>query len=157
MVNATDPRMQFQREVGIPVLDRVGFAIGIALSFFLKTLLLSTSNWINMRTAIRLRTGCLATAFESSMKSVVTYNIAPHQLMTLVMDESEYIMEMITKGQRFLGTIFSLIISFILATSLLSTPGMWPLFVVFGLLILAVILVLISTLQNGPLRIIIFF
>uniref|UniRef100_A0A7G3AKM0 Putative multidrug resistance-associated protein/mitoxantrone resistance protein n=1 Tax=Lutzomyia longipalpis TaxID=7200 RepID=A0A7G3AKM0_LUTLO len=141
--NAT--RMQFQREVGIPVLNRVGFALGMALCFFLKTILLSTSNWINLRTAMRLRTGCLAAAFENVMKSVITHTIAPHQLMTLAMDESEHIVELITKGHRVFGTVLHLILTFIVAILLLSAPGMWPLFVVFGLLLLGIPLAKIST------------
>ncbi|XP_059610068.1 ABC transporter C family member 3-like [Phlebotomus argentipes] len=142
--NATT-RMQFQREVGIPVLNRIGFAVGISLCFFLKTIFLSTSNWINLRTAMRLRTGSLATAFESVMKSVITYAISPHQLMTLVMEEGDYMVEMIMKGHRVVGNLLSFVIAFIVAIGLLSTPGMWPLFVIFGLLILAIPLAKIST------------
>ncbi|GAB0096528.1 multidrug resistance-associated protein 9 [Sergentomyia squamirostris] len=140
-----DDRMQFQREVGIPVLDRVGFAGGIALCFLVYNLLLSASNWINLRTAMRLKTGCLATSIESVIKSVVNYQIAPHQIMTLIVIESNYIFEMITKGYRIFGTVFYILISYILALSLLAAPGMWPLLVILPLFFLGLPLAKIST------------
>lgn len=92
------------------------------------------------RTAARLRTAIIASVYKKSIKSSISHNIAPHQILSLANEESDIIFQLIESGMKITGTIVGLILSLIAAIWLLGVPGIWPLFGIFGLFVLGVIM-----------------
>lgn len=130
--------MQLQHEVQIAQLNRVGYSVGISLCFFGWYFLKSVCHWINLRTAVRLRNGILAAVYKKTMKSLVNYRISPHQIMSLVNEESEIIFSFVENGAIIFGTVIGVVLCLLSALILLGAAGIWPLFGIFGLFVLIV-------------------
>lgn len=130
--------MQLQHEVQIAQLNRVGYSVGISLCFFGWYFLKSVCHWINLRTAVRLRNGILAAVYKKTMKSLVNYRISPHQIMSLVNEESEIIFSFVENGTIIFGTVIGVVLCLLSALILLGAAGIWPLFGIFGLFVLIV-------------------
>lgn len=130
--------MQLQHEVEIAQLNRIGFSVGISLCFFGWFFLKSVCHWINLRTAVRIRNGILAAVYKKTMKSLVNYRISPHQIMSLVNEESEIIFSFVENGAIIFGTIIGVVLCLLSALILLGVVGIWPLFGIFGLFVIIV-------------------
>jgi hypothetical protein len=106
--------------------------IGFMLCYFSSILLKSMTNWINLRTAIRLRTAIIGATYRKVMKSSITNKIAPHQILSYADVESEIILGLVDNGSKIIGTIAGVLISLISSVVLLNLPGLWPLLGILG-------------------------
>ncbi|KAG4067816.1 hypothetical protein HA402_010502 [Bradysia odoriphaga] len=111
------------------------YSAGIVFCLFFFHFFESTSCWINLRTASRLRTACIASTFSRIIKSSVIYKIAPHQHLLLATEEGKLIYDMVMKGTQFVSTFIGIILFLGASIVLLGVPGMWPLFGIFALFI----------------------
>lgn len=106
--------------------------IGFMLCYFMSILLKSMTNWINLRTAIRLRTGIIGATYRKVMKSSITNKVASHQILSFANDESEILLALVDNGSKIIGTVAGVIISLISSVVLLHLPGLWPLLGILG-------------------------
>jgi len=100
------------------------------------------TNWLNLRTAIRLRSAVLAATYRKAMKSSITNNIAAHQILT---DDIENVMQLVDYMTRILGTIIAVILAIVASAVLLHGPGIWPILAAIGFFCIPIILAKIST------------
>lgn len=108
------------------------------LCYFTSILLKCITNWINLRTAIRLRTGIIGATYKKVIKSSVKNQIASHQILSFANDESEIILALVDNGSKIIGTIFGVLISLVSSVVLLHLPGLWPLLGVIGFFVIQV-------------------
>lgn len=64
--------------------------IGLFLCIFTGIFFKYVSTWINLRTALRLRTACIASVYFNAIKSSVAYQIAPHQVSIICLLSNYY-------------------------------------------------------------------
>ncbi|KAJ6638573.1 ATP-binding cassette sub-family C member 12 [Pseudolycoriella hygida] len=117
----------------IALRNTILYSVGIVSSLFLMYFFDSTSCWINLRTANRLRTACIASTFSRIIKSSIIYKIAPHQHLLLAAEEGKFIFDMVLKGAQFTSTFIGILLFLGASIILLGVPGMWPLLGIFGL------------------------
>lgn len=122
--------------------DCLYYMLGFAACFFASKIFASITNWLNLRTAIRLRTAVLSATFKKSIRSAIINNISTHQILT---DDVEYMMDLVDYFTKILGTITALILSVAASIVLLSGPGVWPLFAAIGFFCVPLVLAKIST------------
>jgi hypothetical protein len=118
------------------------YMLGFAGCFFTSKIFASITNWLNLRTAIRLRTAVLSATFRKSIKSSIINNISTHQILT---DDVEHLMDMVDYLTKILGTIIAMILALAASVVLLSGPGVWPIFAAIGFFVIPVVLAKIST------------
>lgn len=110
--------------------DCILLMLSFAGCYFTSIILKSISNWLNLRTAIRLRTAVIAASYRKVMKSSVTNNISAHQVLTDDVDNMIALVDYLTK---IFGTLIGIIMAFIASMVLLNGPGgLWPLLTIFG-------------------------
>lgn len=114
------------------------FMIGFMLCYFMSIILKCITNWINLRTAIRLRSGIIGATYKKIMKSSVKNQISSHQILSFVNDESDVIIGLVDNGSKIIGTVFGVLISLIASVVLLHLPGLWPILGVVGFFVLQV-------------------
>lgn len=122
--------------------DCLYYMIGFAACFFTSKLFDSITSWLNLRTAIRLRTAVLAATFRKSIKSSIVNNISTHQILT---DDVGYMMDLVDYLTKILGTIIAMILALAASIVLLSGPGVWPILAAVGFFCIPVVLAKIST------------
>lgn len=118
------------------------FMLGFAACFFASKIFLSITNWLNLRTAIRLRTAVLSATFRKSIRSSIINNISTHQILT---DDVDSMMDLVDYLTRILGTIIAMILALAASIVLLSGPAVWPIFAAIGFYCIPVVLAKIST------------
>jgi hypothetical protein len=112
-----------------------------ALCLLLSKLFATITNWLNLRTAIRMRSGVISASYRKCIKSSVLNNIAPHQILT---DDIENIMDLVEHQTKISGTIIAMILSLVASIILLKGPGVWPIIGSIGFFIVPLILAKIS-------------
>lgn len=115
--------------------------LAFAACLLLSKIFATITSWLNLRTAIRLRSGCIAAAYRVSIKSSILNNIAPHQVLT---DDVNHIMELVDHQTKVTGTIIAMILSLVASIILLKGPGVWPIIGSIGFFIVPLILARIS-------------
>ncbi|KAG5671790.1 hypothetical protein PVAND_001966 [Polypedilum vanderplanki] len=118
------------------------YMLGFVGCLFLAQIFDSITKWLNLRTAIRLRTAVLAATYRKAIKSSMVNNIAPHQILT---DDIDSMMELVDYLTKILGTVTAIILSLAASIVLLKFPGMWPIFASIGFFCIPIILAKIST------------
>lgn len=119
--------------------DRLLLSLGVFLCFFMAFMFNSVKNWLNLRTAIRLRTAILSSVYKRAMKSSVVNQVSAHQIMTMANEESESVFQIVQSGVQMIGIVFGTILSFVSGLSLLSLSGILPLVGSLPLLLLLLI------------------
>lgn len=122
--------------------DCLFYMLGFAACFFTSKLFGSITSWLNLRTAIRLRTAMLAATFRKSINSSIINNISTHQVLT---DDVDFMMDLVDYLTKILGTIVAMILALAASIVLLSGPGVWPIFAAIGFFCIPVVLAKIST------------
>lgn len=117
------------------------YMLGFAICFFLSKIFGSITSWLNLRTAIRLRTAVVAATFRKCIKSSITNNISAHQILT---DDVDNMMDLVDYFTKVLGTIIAMILALAASIVLLSVPGIWPIFSAIGFFLIPVVLAKIS-------------
>lgn len=118
------------------------YMLGFIACFFAAKLFDGITKWLNLRTAIRLRTAVLAATYRKAIKSSIVNNIAPHQILT---DDIDSMMELVDYLTIILGTVIAMILSLVASVMLLRGPGVWPILACIGFFCIPVILAKIST------------
>ena len=121
------------------------YMLGFAACFFAAKIFLCMTNWLNLRTSIRLRSAVLSATFRKSIKSSIVNNISSNQIMTEDVDNMMNLVDYLTK---ILGTVIAMILALIASIVLLSGPGVWPIFGAIGFFCIPVVLAKISTNRN---------
>lgn len=109
--------------------DCIFLMLSFAGCYFTSSIFKSITNWLNLRSAIRLRTAVLAASYRKVMKSSVTNNISAHQVLTDDVDNMIALVDYLTK---IFGTLIGIIMAFIASIVLLNGPGVWPLLTIIG-------------------------
>lgn len=118
------------------------YMLGFAACFFLAIIFSSVTNWLNLRTAIRLRSAVLSASFRKTIKASIINNISTSQVLT---DDVDNMMNLVDYLTKILGTVTALILSLAASIVLLSGPGVWPIFAAIGFFCLPILLAKIST------------
>lgn len=118
--------------------DCIYYMLGFAGCFMMSMFLKSITNWINLRSAIRLRTGIIAASYKKAMKCSIANKISSHQILSFANEESDAIMSLVNNGSKIVGLSLGFIISLVASIVLLSVPGIWPLLGVLGFFCLPV-------------------
>ncbi|XP_058467335.1 ATP-binding cassette sub-family C member 11-like isoform X2 [Malaya genurostris] len=121
------------------ITDRILLSLGVYFCFFGSMIFNSVKNWLNLRTAIRLRTAVLSSIYKRAMKSNIVNNISAHQLMTMTNEESEILFQIVESGVQLIGIFVGLILTFAAGFYLLPLSGILPLLGVLPLLLLLLI------------------
>lgn len=121
--------------------DCIYFMLGFAVCFFLAKIFGSVTAWLNLRTAIRLRSAVLSATFRKAIKSSIVNNISTQQIFT---DDIDNIMTLVHHLTKILGTVVALLLALVASVLLLDGPGVWPIFAALGFFILPVVLAKIS-------------
>jgi ABC-type multidrug transport system fused ATPase/permease subunit len=137
--------MRFEDDVKIEQLNRIGFSVGLIICFVTAFYLRSATNWMNLRTATRLRSGILASVYRRAMKSSVNYNVSANQILTVANEESNVIFNVIENGALVVGTLFGVVCSLAAAFVLLNVTGFWPSIVMAVELALLVVLAIVAS------------
>lgn len=122
-------------------IDGALMMLAFAFCLLMSKVFATITSWLNLRTAIRLRTGVIAAAYRKSIKSSILNNIAPHQVLT---DDVNYIMELVDHQTKIAGTIIAMILSLVASIILLNGPGVWPIIGSIGFFVVPLILARIS-------------
>lgn len=109
--------------------DCILLMLSFAGCYFSSIIFKSITNWLNLRSAIRLRTAVLAASYRKVMKSSISHNISAHQVLTDDVDNMIGLVDYLTK---IFGTIIGIIMAFIASIVLLNGPGVWPLLTIIG-------------------------
>lgn len=120
----------------------VYYMLGFAACFFLSKIFCAITNWLNLRTAIRLRSAVLSATFTKSIKSSIMNNISTHQILT---DDVDNMMNLVDYLTKILGTVIAMILALAASIVLLNGPGVWPIFAAIGFFCIPVVLAKIST------------
>lgn len=118
------------------------YMLGFAVCFFLSKIFGGITNWLNLRTAIRLRSAVLSATFRKSIKSSIVNNISTHQILT---DDVDNMMNLVDYLSKILGTVIAMILALAASIVLLNGPGVWPIFAAIGFFCIPVVLAKIST------------
>lgn len=118
------------------------YMLGFAACFFLSKVFGGITSWLNLRTAIRLRSAVLSATFRKSIKSSIVNNISTHQILT---DDVENMMNLVDYLTKVLGTVIAMILALAASIVLLNGPGVWPIFAAIGFFCIPVVLAKIST------------
>lgn len=118
------------------------YMLGFAACFFLAKIFGSITSWLNLRTAIRLRSAVLSATFRKSIKSSIVNNISTNQILT---DDVENMMNLVDYLTKILGTVIAMIMGLVASIVLLRGPGVWPIFAAIGFFCIPVVLAKIST------------
>lgn len=118
------------------------YMLGFAVCSFLSKMFGSITNWLNLRTAIRLRSAVLSATFRKSIKSSIVNNISTHQILT---DDVDNMMSLVDYLTKILGTVIAMILGLVASIVLLRGPGVWPIFAAIGFFCIPVLLAKIST------------
>jgi hypothetical protein len=130
--------LRLENDVQNQQLNRVGYSFGFVLCFFAAFFLKGVTNWLNLRTATRLRSAVLSSVYRKSMESAVSYGIAAHQILAFANEEGNAIFSFVESGSLVFGTTFGVVFALIAAFVLLQVPGIWP---IFGILLLFLLMV----------------
>lgn len=117
--------------------ESVFYMMGFAACFFMSKIFGSITNWLNLRTAIRLRSAVLSATFRKCIKSSIVNNISSHQIFT---DDVENMMNLVDYLSKILGTVIAMILTLAASIVLLNGPGVWPIFGAIGFFIVPVML-----------------
>ncbi|KAL9693058.1 hypothetical protein quinque_012343 [Culex quinquefasciatus] len=112
---------------------------GLFLSFFAAMIFNSIRNWLNLRTAVRLRTAVLSSIYKRALKSNVINHVSAHQIMTMANEESEIIFHIVDSSVQLIGIVFGFVLALIAGFVLLPISGVVPLLGVLPLLLLLII------------------
>lgn len=118
------------------------FMLGFAACFFMAKIFGSITNWLNLRTAIRLRSAVLSATFRKCIKSSIVNNISTHQILT---DDIDNMMNLVDYLTKILGTVIAMFLALAASIVLLNGPGVWPVLASIGFFIIPVVLAKIST------------
>jgi hypothetical protein len=121
--------------------DGILYMLAFALCLFISKIFATITNWLNLRTAIRLRSGVISASYRKSIKSSVLNNITPHQILT---DDIDHIMDLVVHQTKITGTIIAMILSLVASIFLLKGPGVWPIIGSIGFFIVPLVLAKIS-------------
>lgn len=119
--------------------DRLSLSMGVFLCFFMAFMFNSVKNWLNLRTAIRLRTAILSSVYKRAMKSSVINQVSAHQIITMANEESESVFQIVQSGVQMIGIVFGIVLSFVSGLILLSLSGILPLVGSLPLLLLLLV------------------
>lgn len=119
----------------------VNYMLGFAGCFFASLLFGSITNWLNLRTAIRLRSAVLSATFKKAIKSSILNNISTQQILT---DDVDNMMNLVDYLTKILGTIIAMILALAASIVLLNGPGVWPILAAFGFFCIPLVLARIS-------------
>lgn len=122
--------------------ESVFYMIGFAVCFFMSKIFGSITTWLNLRTAIRLRSAVLSAQFRKCIKSSIVNNISSHQILT---DDVDNMMNLVDYLTKILGTVIAMFLALAASIVLLNGPGVWPVFASIGFFIIPVVLAKIST------------
>lgn len=122
--------------------ESVYYMMGFAVCFFMAKIFGSITSWLNLRTAIRLRSAVLSATFRKCIKSSIINNISPHQILT---DDVDNMMNLVDYLTKILGTVIAMFLALAASIVLLNGPGVWPVFGSIGFFIIPVVLAKIST------------
>lgn len=120
----------------------LAFAFCLLMSKIFSTI----TSWLNLRTAIRLRSGVIAATYRKSIKSSILNNIASHQVLT---DDVNYIMELVDHQTKITGTIIAMILSLVASILLLKGPGVWP---IIGSILFFIVPLILARISANRLR-----
>jgi hypothetical protein len=120
----------------------LAYMLGFATCLILSKVFDAITSWLNLRTAIRLRSGVLAASYKKAIKSSILNNIAAHQILT---DDIDSIMDLVNHLTKTLGTIIALILTLAASIALLNWPAAWPIFSAIGFFCIPILLAKIST------------
>lgn len=118
------------------------YMLGFAVCYFAAQIFGSITNWLNLRTAIRLRTAVLSATFRKAIKSSIMNNISTQQILT---DDVDSMMDLVNYLTKILGTVIAMILALAASIVLLNGPGVWPIFAAIGFFCVPLILARIST------------
>lgn len=118
------------------------YMLGFAVCLILSKCFDAITSWLNLRTAIRLRSGVLAASYKRAVKSSILNNIAAHQILT---DDIDSIMDLVNNLTKTLGTIIALVLTLAASIALLNWPAAWPILSAIGFFCIPIILAKIST------------
>lgn len=118
------------------------YMLGFAVCLFLSKIFDAITSWLNLRTAIRLRSGVMAASYQKAIKSSIVNNIATHQVLT---EDVDSIMDLVDYLTKTLGTIIALILTLAASIVLLNGPAAWPIFSAVGFFCVPILLAKIST------------
>ena len=127
-----------------------GHLTAFLICFILVILLKNIVNWINLRTAIRLRTGILTACYKKAMKSCMVHNISAHQMMNFFNEEGDSIFNLVENGTNIIGIVISVILCLVFAVILLGLPGILPFIPIIGVMILIVSTNMFNCRPTGP-------
>ncbi|XP_065095877.1 ATP-binding cassette sub-family C member 11-like isoform X2 [Ochlerotatus camptorhynchus] len=119
--------------------DRLLLSMGVFLVFFMAMFFNSVKNWLNLRTAIRLRTAILSSVYKRAVKSNIVNQVSAHQIMTMANGESEAVFQIVESGVQMIGIIFGFVLAFVSGLILLSISGILPLVGSLPLLLLLIV------------------
>lgn len=122
--------------------EGVFYMLGFAACFFVAKILGSITNWLNLRTAIRLRSAVISATYRQSVKSSIVNNISCNQILT---DDIDNMMNLVDYLTKILGTVCAMLLAFICSIVLLRSPGVWPIFGAVGFFVVPIVLAKIST------------
>jgi ABC-type bacteriocin/lantibiotic exporter with double-glycine peptidase domain len=130
-IHKSDAFLRLEADVQNEQLNRVGYSFGFVLCFLIAFFLKSVTNWLNLRTAARLRSAVLTSVYLKSVESRVDYGISAHQIMALANEESVHLFGFVENGALIIGNLFGVMLVLLAALTLLSWPGIWPIFGIF--------------------------
>ncbi|XP_012284060.1 multidrug resistance-associated protein 9 isoform X2 [Orussus abietinus] len=107
--------------------------------------LIAWSVSLNLRTACRLRSACLAMVYKKLVRSSLRYNVSAHQIMRYYVPDSETLYELIINGPLLFTGPFLLIIT---ATFIWYSMGHWALIGISVLIIEYSVLIFIAYLAK---------
>ncbi|XP_055585408.1 ATP-binding cassette sub-family C member 12-like [Uranotaenia lowii] len=131
------------------LVNRIVLGVGVFLCFLFGTLFESIRNWINLRTAIRLRTAILSSTYKRAMRSSIVNRVSPHQAMTMSNEENEAIFQLVESLVRLFGILVGFIMAFLAGLVLLPASGMLPL---LGVLPIFVVLLIAGSVSKAYFR-----
>lgn len=118
------------------------YMLGFAACLFSAQIFASITNWLNLRTAIRLRTAVLSATFRKAIKSSIMNNISTQQILT---DDVDNMMNLVDYLTKILGTVISILLALAASIVLLNGPGVWPIIAAIGFFFVPLVLAKIST------------
>lgn len=84
------------------------YMILFAACTFMAKVFGSITNWLNLRTAIRLRSAVLSAQFRKCIKSSIVNNISSHQVLT---DDVDNMLNLVDYLTKILGTVIAMVLA----------------------------------------------
>ncbi|XP_055630835.1 ATP-binding cassette sub-family C member 11-like isoform X2 [Toxorhynchites rutilus septentrionalis] len=116
--------------------NRLLLSLGLFLCYLSAMIFIGVRNWLNLRTAIRLRTAVLSSIYKRVMKSSIANCVSAHQIMTAANEESDAILQIVEALVQLIGVTFGFLLAFLTGFILLPFSGMLPLLGILPLLLL---------------------